>query len=183
MIKQNARGFVFFRQKTLSELKEVFANFRFDEARFIFFDKLYLDEEKINAPGVFLYGQINEKYTSENVVKLFRKLMKMDLEKKDYDLSLEREVDLDVLKTEKKIQKFYYSFEYIKSDFLNKEEEIEKIIDRDVVFSKRGCGYEAGNLISSFEFFSNKDFYNQTKEKLIGLGLNILKTKKIDFLE
>jgi hypothetical protein len=95
---QNVRGYIYFEKKTLADIKYAFGNFRFDQSHFSFFSSLVKDDKSVNHPGVFITGQINEKYTSKNVITLFRKLLNLPQEVKHCDLSIESEDRIEIFK-------------------------------------------------------------------------------------
>ena len=171
MIKQKVRGLVYFEEKNIDDVKRVFENFRFDEAKFKFFEKLKINNQEILMPGVFINGLINEKYTSENVVRLFRKLMGLNIEKINCDISIETENKIEELDKERPFNNYYA--------LLFKKEELDVYINKfkqslveNNLYRIRDGGYKEGIQLSWFEIFSDKE---------IGEDINnILLSEKIE---
>ena len=95
---QTIRGYIYFEKRTLADIKYAFGNFRFDQSHFSYFSSLVINSEPVNCPGVFITGQINGKYTSKNVITLFRKLLNLPEEVKHCDLSIESEDLIETVK-------------------------------------------------------------------------------------
>ncbi len=85
---QKIRGYVFFEDKSLSDIKNTFKEFRFDQAVFSFFTSITLNEENFSCPGVFMSGEIKESYDRDYVIRLFRKLLGLNDDLKHSSLSL-----------------------------------------------------------------------------------------------
>lgn len=166
MIKQLARGLIYFEGKSLEDVKRVFLNFKFDEAQFLFFDKININQETLSMAGVFLNGGINEKYTSENVVRLFRKLMGLGTEKKNCDISVEREDEVEPLDNQIKY-KFYFSFKIEKTETLLVSRKIEELLEGEYILKTRDVDYVNGKLFSKIELFSMEPLKEKVEKILI----------------
>lgn len=171
MIKQKVRGLVYFEEKNISDVKRVFENFKFDEAKFKFFEKVKVNNQEIIMPGVFLNGLINEKYTSENVVRLFRKLMGLDIEKINCEISIEREDEIEDLDKERPFDN-YYAIKFKKADLDENVGIFKQKLKGENLYRTRDAGYEDGIQLSWFEIFSNKDIEEEIN--------NILLSEKIE---
>lgn len=88
---QNIRGFVYFENKDLEEVKNVFSGFRLDNLNYAFFSGLNRYGEKISFGGIFLSGMIDKKYSSADVINLLRKKMGLGEEIRYCDVSIENE--------------------------------------------------------------------------------------------
>ncbi len=180
MIKQLTRGYVYFEEKKIEDVRHVFGNFRFDEARFKFFEKIKINNEDILSPGVFLNGQINEKYTSENVVRLFRKLMGLDIEKKNCDISIEREDELEELGQEREFN-FYYSLKFLKTEAKENLEKFSKAIRDGVFFRTRDVGYQEGYQLTTLEIFSTNNIEEKINDLVVEKRINVEEKVEIKF--
>ncbi|MDA3839945.1 MAG: hypothetical protein PF572_02545 [Patescibacteria group bacterium] len=180
MIKQLVRGVVYFDDKKIEDVKHVFENFRFDEASFKFFDKIKINNKEINSPGVFLNGQINEKYTSENVVRLFRKLMGLNIEKESSDISIEREDVLDELDKGREFGN-YYILDFIKTEINENKEKFIKELGEEVFFRTRDVGYKEGEIVTALEIFSANNIDEKINNIILAEKINIKNRINIQF--
>ena len=154
MIKQKARGIVYFEEKNIDDVKRVFENFRFDEASFKYFEKLIINNQEILMPGVFLNGHINEKYTSENVVRLFRKLMGLNIEMINCDISIEREDEIEDLDKERPFV-YYHALQFRKTELSECVDKFKQKLLKDCLYRTRDAGYKEGVQLSWLEIFSD----------------------------
>ncbi len=159
MIKQKARGLVYFENKNIEDIKKVFENFRFDEGKFLFFKKIEINNIEKDSPGVFLNGDINEKYTSENIVRLFRKLMGLNTEMKNCDISVEKEDEIDPLTIDRKFKSLYF-LKIAKEDVDKIKKLILEKLKVKYVLKTRDSGYQEGRPMISLDFFSEENIKN-----------------------
>ena len=171
MIKQKVRGLVYFEEKTIEDVKRIFENFRFDEAKFKFFEKLKINNQEVLIPGVFISGHINEKYTSENVVRLFRKLMGLNIEKINCEISIEREDEVEDLDKERPFLK-YYALQFKKEELSGYVDKFINILGESNLYRTRDAGYKEGTQMTWFEIFSDKEIGEEIN--------NILLSEKIE---
>ncbi|PLX20436.1 hypothetical protein C0584_05860 [Candidatus Parcubacteria bacterium] len=180
MIKQLARGVIYFENKKKEEVVDVFNNFRFDEAGFKIFEKITINNTTLETPGVFINGEINEKYTSDNVVRLFRKLMKLEVENKNADLSIEREDELESLSREREFD-FYFVYSFKKSDIKDNLKKLKLEICENCLLKTRDMGYLAGEQLSGIEVFTNHDITEKINNVFLKNNLEPQSSKKIEF--
>lgn len=160
MIKQKVRGLIYFENKNIEDVKRVFENFRFDEGKFLFFKKIEINNTEKEYPGVFLNGYINEKYTSENIVRLFRKLMGLSIEMKNCDISIEKEDEIEPTIIDRRFKSFYFlKIKKNKSDIIKNE--IFNNLKIKPVLKTRDSGYKNGEIITSFDFLSEENIKNE----------------------
>jgi hypothetical protein len=178
MIKQLVRGYVYFEDKKIEDVKKVFENFKFDEVKFKFFEKIKINNEEILKPGVFLNGHINEKYTSENIVRLFRKLMGLNIEKKNCDISVEREDEIEELDKERPFVN-YIALQFKKTEIKEFVKRFKKKTGEEVLYKIRDVGYKEGFLLSFLEIFSNTNIDEKINNVLFEEKIDCKKVVKI----
>ncbi len=166
MIKQLVRGLVYFEDKNIEDVRRVFQNFRFDEAKFKFFEKIKINNQEILMPGVFLNGQINEKYTSENVVRLFRKLMGLNIEKKNCDISVEKEDEVEEMSNERNFQK-YYVLKFKKTEIERVKKTFNEKLTEGAIYKTRDTGYKEGFQLAVLEVFSEIEIEEELNDVLL----------------
>ncbi len=93
---QKVRGFIYFEGKSLEAIKSVLSSFKFDEAKFAFFNSLFRYDKDILEAGVFIDGQVDEKYSSQDIVNILRKQLGLEEKYHGCDVSIESE---DTLKS------------------------------------------------------------------------------------
>ncbi len=171
---QKIRGFIYFENKTLSDVKLAFGNFRFDQATFAYFTSLYKSGQTINCPGVFITGKVNLKYTSVNVVGLLRKLMNLEGEIKNYDLSIENESPIGAIKTGRVYGEYIgirIAPPYTQDNVKSIAGKIAKLISaHDVWIREVGPGDKEPALC--IDLVSDEDF-NKNKDKVEKMALEL----------
>jgi len=180
MLKQLVRGIIYFENKNIDEVERVFNPFVLDEVKFKVFKKIKINNKEILNPGVYLNGKINEKYTSENVVRLFRKLMGLDTEKKNCNLSIEREDELEGLDVKRKFN-YYYLLEFEKTEIGEILKKIKEKINIDIVIKSRDVGYIEGILMSSLEIFSIENIDEKINKIILDEKINTKTNIRIEF--
>jgi len=75
---QKIEGIVYFKNKTKKDVQYVFSNFKFDAVNFYIFPSLLINNKTEESAGIYMSGLVNKKYTKENVIRLFAKLMKIE---------------------------------------------------------------------------------------------------------
>lgn len=180
MLKQLVRGVIYFENKKKEDVEKVFNPFKLDEVKFKIFEKIKINNKEILNPGVYLNGKINEKYTSENVVRLFRKLMGLDIEKKNFNLSIEKEDELDELDVERNFN-YYYSLEFKKTEVNAILLKIKDNIFNDLITRTRDVGYLQGVLMSSLEIFSKENIDEKINKIFLDEKINSEKNIRIEF--
>lgn len=74
---EKVRGFVYFEDKSLEEVKEAFRDFNIPGMRYKFFNELIRLKKKIDMPGIFIDGEVDgggrEDYPKEIVYMLRKK--------------------------------------------------------------------------------------------------------------
>jgi len=123
---QEARGFIYFENKKLKDVENVFKKFTFDKVDFCFFSEFKKNNKIIKKPGVYFSGDLNIKYTKENIVRLLRKLMKLENEQINFNFSISNDDVISDLKKIKKQNKTLVSLFF--KDKKNKEE-IKNILE------------------------------------------------------
>jgi hypothetical protein len=93
---QQARGYVYFEGKTPDEVRSAFGGFKLDSLELAFFDSLLRGNDRISEPGVFIAGQVDDRYSSADVVNLFRRQLGLEEGAGGCDISIESE---DTLKS------------------------------------------------------------------------------------
>lgn len=88
---QQIRGLIWFKGKSLEEVKSGFDEFRLDSVELEFFKSLVMDDRKISQPGVLITGLVDDKYSSKDVVNLFREGAGLENGIKECDVSIESE--------------------------------------------------------------------------------------------
>lgn len=88
---QSIRGFVYFENKDLGEVKNVFSGFELDDLDYTFFSSLNRYGEEINFGGIFLSGMVDKKYSSTSIISLLRKKVGLNEEIRCCDVSIENE--------------------------------------------------------------------------------------------
>lgn len=180
MIKQLTRGIIYFEDKKIEDVERVFANFRFDDAKFKFFNKIKINNTEVNFPGLLLNGKINEKYTSENVVRLFRKLMNLNIESKNCDISVEKEDEIEELTQDRDFEN-YLSFKVFKKNQKQFFSLINNNLKEEFVLKKRGARNTEGEEILSFDFFSDKDIGEIVKNILFENNFIYISSEQLKF--
>lgn len=88
---QQVRGFIWFEDKEFDDVKSVFDGFSLDSVELTFFKSLTMDDSKISQPGVFITGRVDDRYSSKDVVNLFRERVGLEKGLKGCDVSIESE--------------------------------------------------------------------------------------------
>lgn len=94
---QQIRGFVYFEEKTIDEVKSAFKDFELDKAEFAFFSSLSRYGQEISSPGIFITGSVDGSYSSGDIVNILRKQIGLEEELKGCDVSIESEDTLKPL--------------------------------------------------------------------------------------
>lgn len=103
---QKVRGFIFLEGKNAEDIRKSFNGFRMDSLNYVLFDNFKKNDKLVEGSGIFIYGEIDSKYSSEDIINLLRKhedLQEAEFEKKQlgevkhykpllqYDVSVENE--------------------------------------------------------------------------------------------
>jgi hypothetical protein len=172
-VLQGARGFIYFEDKHLAEVKTAFGKFHFDEANFSFFSSLDHFGQTLNCPGIFVAGRINEKYASAYVIKMFRKLMALNEEIKNADLTLERENPLEAIRSGASCGTYtgvYFLSNSTKDNVLRLAKEVERLVSPEDLWL-RGKTTEAGSLFC-LDVIANTD-YNTHRQEIEGIASSL----------
>jgi hypothetical protein len=70
---QDVRGFVFFEGKSIEEIKSKFNGFKLDCLKYSFFDNFLRDNSHSKDSGIFIYGEVDEKYSSKDIITILRR--------------------------------------------------------------------------------------------------------------
>ncbi|MFW5991459.1 MAG: hypothetical protein ACOCQX_04475 [Candidatus Nanoarchaeia archaeon] len=84
---QKVRGYIYFPGKTIDEIKEL----NFPGLNLHYFDNLNKYEEEINAPGLFLTGEVDDSYTSETLTHKLQEMAGVEQKTENCDISIESE--------------------------------------------------------------------------------------------
>ncbi len=95
---QKIRGFVYFEGKTFDEVNSSFTNFHLDNVELGFFRSLFRYNKNILESGVFIDGNVDDKYSSKDIVNLFRKQVDLEEKLRGCDVSIESEDALEIVK-------------------------------------------------------------------------------------
>jgi hypothetical protein len=95
---QTVRGFIYFEGKSFDYIKSNFKNFKFDGSKFYFFKSLFRYDKEISEAGVFIDGDVGDKYSSQDIVKFFRKHVGLEEKSRGCDISIESEDTLKLIK-------------------------------------------------------------------------------------
>ena len=92
MSKQKIRGVLYFEDLEIGDI--IIANKKskgFDNINIVYFYFIEKEGEIIEKPGIFVDGEVSDKYTSEGFVSDIRKNMGLSEKKKNCDISIENE--------------------------------------------------------------------------------------------
>lgn len=69
---QEIRGFVFFEGKNQEEIRGGFNGFKLDSLKYSLFGNFLRNGSYSKDSGIFIYGEVDEKYTSAGIIKILR---------------------------------------------------------------------------------------------------------------
>ncbi len=69
---QEIRVFVFFEGKNQEEIKGGFNGFKLDSLKYSLFDNFLRNSQYSKDSGIFIYGGVDEKYSSKDIIKILR---------------------------------------------------------------------------------------------------------------
>lgn len=69
---QEVRGFVFFEGKNQEEIKRGFNGFKLDSLKYSLFGNFLRNNRYSKDSGIFIYGEVDEKYSSKDIIKILR---------------------------------------------------------------------------------------------------------------
>ena len=75
---QEVRGFVFFEGKSQEEIRRGFNGFKLDSLKYSFFDNFLRDNSSSRDLGIFIYGEVDENYSSADIIRILRRHMGME---------------------------------------------------------------------------------------------------------
>ncbi len=185
---QKVRGFVYFEEKTIDEVKSAFDGFKLDNIELAFFGSLSRYGQQISSPGVFITRSVDDSYSSKDVVSILRKQMGLEEELKGCDVSIESE---DTLKSlAKGARKGEYIGIRIKPPHeLNKIYDISsrvgKLIDAQGIFVRTVESVKEGNALVCMDLITEDDFEEKRKEAediISSEGLNLGKYTHFSFV-
>ncbi len=88
---QEVRGLIYFENKTVDDIKEVFDKFKLDNIKYSYFSSLSRHGKDIPSPGLFLTGDVKDTYSSKDIVGLLRKKIGLSTDLNGCDISIENE--------------------------------------------------------------------------------------------
>lgn len=94
---QSVRGFIYFEGKSFGGVKSSFNNFKLDSSKFYFFKSLFRYDLEISEAGVFIDGNVDDKYSSYDIVNIFRKQVDLEEKSRGCDVSIESEDTLKLI--------------------------------------------------------------------------------------
>jgi len=75
---QEIRGFVFFEGKNQEEIRRGFNGFKLDSLKYSLFDSFPRNGSYSEDSGIFIYGEVDEKYTSADITNILRRHIGME---------------------------------------------------------------------------------------------------------
>lgn len=70
---QKVRGFIFFEGRSIEDIEKSFTGFKLDLLSYSFFEDFKKDEKFIEDKGFFIYGKVDDRYSSADIINLLRK--------------------------------------------------------------------------------------------------------------
>ncbi len=86
---QQIRGFIWFEDRGFDDVRPGFKDFGLDSVGQALFKSITMGDSKISQPGVFITGRVDNKYSSKDVVNLFRERIGLERGLKGCDVSIE----------------------------------------------------------------------------------------------
>jgi hypothetical protein len=97
---QIVRGFIYFEGKSINDLKENFKNFQLENLELSFFEYLFRYDKYIFEHGIFFSGEVDKKYSSEDIAIIFRQHLNLEEKQEKCDISIESEDTIYNIKNE-----------------------------------------------------------------------------------
>lgn len=91
------RGLIYFEGKSLEEITLAISTFKFNKTNFAFFNSLFRNNKNISKAGIFINGQVNKKYSSQDIVNIFKERVGLKKKTQNCDISIEPEDTLKLI--------------------------------------------------------------------------------------
>ncbi len=164
---QKIRGFICFEEKLFDDVVNSLNKLQVEGAELYFFKSLFRYDEKITSPGVFIDGFVDDNYSSQDVVHLFREKVGLEKKLKGCDVAIESEDTIQLIK-EGEIKGVYTGIR-IKSPYeLDQVQDLATSIGELVDASNvllRTVELEGANSLISIDLITEKDLEEQ-REKI-----------------